>query len=638
MRKRSLFIMVMAAAFLVGSTGLAMEFDEAPEFAEMVEAGELPPVEDRLPHPDYVFVVEPEEQIGRYGGIVRTDSTVPTGAGSDTLLSDFTNPVTACKDGVDVVPHVMNEVEGSEDATTWTFHMRRGMKWSDGEPFTTEDIRFWYEDHMGNEDLTPVVGGIWRDAGGGLPELNIIDDYTFEFTFSAPRPFFPNDLIHTGGWDFLYPSHFLKQYHPAYVEEEELQQMTEDEGFDAWYELYGHVNSTNWGTPYYLDRPGLSAWIPEMVTSSELRYVRNPYYWKVDTEGNQLPYLEGIHTDIVSDEEVVQGMIMSGQLDFSARSTNIENYPLYRQYEAEGNYRTILWDLTYGNYQFYQFNQTIEDERKRELFQELRFRQALSLGIDREEMNEMIYFGQGEPRQFTVLPESPYFVPGFDTTFTEFDPERANQLLDEIGMDQRDSAGYRTAPDGESIMFTLEYADVVVPKTSNVELVVQYWQELGLDVRAREISGELMTERAPANLVEISNWHGDRGTHLMFPAAARYFIVGEVSGWEGPMWPLWSDYWASDGESGEEPRPEVQELYEWFQAFLQEPDEDRQKELAQKILQSNADNLWTIGTIGAVPHPIIVHNDLRNFPEEGLWGWDTTSSQNRHMAQLFWDR
>ncbi len=638
MKKWNVLVLVAALVLGFSSLGLAMEFNESPEFAAKVAAGELPPVDERLPHPDHVFVVEPYEMIGRYGGIVRAATSTPTGAGSDTLISDFTNPVTADKYGVGVVPHVIRQLDGSDDATTWTFHMRHGMRWSDGNPFTTEDIRFWYEDVLHNEDLTPVIGGVWRDSGGQAVELTIIDEYTFELKFNTPRPFFPNDLIHTGGWDFFVPSAFLKDYHPDYADADELQARIDEAGLQTWYDLFGQVNSSIWGTPNYVGRPGLAAWIPTRITSSERHYAANPYYWKVDTEGNQLPYLDGIRTDIVSDAEVVQGMIMSGQLDFEARNTNIENFPLYRQFEEEGHYRTVLWDLTYGNYTFYQVNQTVEDPVKRELFQDFRFRKALSLAIDREEMNQMLYFGQGEPRQFTVLEESPYFAEGFDTMYTEYDPERANALLDELGMTGRDSSGFRTAPNGETIMFTIEYANVVVPKTGNVELIQQYWQEVGLDIRVREISGELMTERAPANLVEISNWHGDRGTHIMFPAAARYFIVAETSGWEGHQWPLWADYWNSGGELGEEPRPEVAEMYEWFLEFLQATEEERQIELAQKILRSNAENLWIIGTIGAIPHPIIVNKDLRNFPNEGLWGWDTTSSQNRHMAQLFWDR
>ncbi len=633
------FLVLLTAAFLAMTAGVgAMTYNEAPDLAEQVEAGELPPVEERLPEPDSVFVVDPVEQIGRYGGVARTATATPLHSGGDVLMNDFSNLVTTDAAAVETVPHLVRDVEISEDMTTFTMHMREGMRWSDGEPLTSDDVVFWYEDVLHNEDLTPSIGTVWLDGETGrAAEFEQIDEYTFRFTFSNPRPFFLNDLVHQTG--VLLPSHYLKQYHIDYVDEDVMEDMLEEEGFDAWYELYGHKNQGVWGVSLNPERPGLTAYVLESMTADRRIWVRNPYYWKVDTEGNQLPYLDGIDADIVSDMEVVQGMIMSGQLDFAARNTELSNYPLYREHEAEGGYRTILWDMTFGTYLFYQFNLTDEDPVLREIFQDRRFRQAMSLALDREEMNEVLYFGQGAPRQYTVLEDSVYFEPEFATAYTEYDVERANALLDEMGLDERDSSGYRLRPDGETLMFEIQYVDAVVPRTRNVELVQQYWQEVGVDVRMREISGELASERVLGNMISASNWAGDGSTQIMFNYSAMNFLVAAQQGWSGPFWPLYTDYWQSGGERGEEPIPEIQAMYDWYQELVSEPDEERRIELAKNILRSHAENTWIVGTVGEVPHPIIVGTDLRNFPEEGLWGWDTgVFNMNRHPAQMFFDR
>lgn len=633
-----LTLLVALSFVLASGAAFAMEFGESPLLAQRVADGELPPVAERLPLPEHVFVVEPVEAIGRYGGIARTATATPLHSGGDILLGDFPNLVTADQAAVDAIPHILYDVEVSEDASTFTMHMRQGMRWSDGEPVTSDDIAFWYHYVLHNEDLTPSIGTVWRDGEPGrAAEFEQVDEYTFVFSFSQPRPFFLNDLVHQTG--VLLPSHYLKEYHVEFADPDELEARIAAEGFDQWYELYGYMNQGVWGVPLRVGRPTITAYVLESMTADRRIWRRNPFYWKVDTEGNQLPYLDGIDADIVTDMEVIQGMIISGQLDFAARNTELPNYPLYRSGEQEGNYRTILWDTTFGTYLFYQFNLTDEDPVLREIFQDNRFRQAMSLAIDREEMNEVLFFGQGVPRQYTVLDDSVLFEPEFATAYTEYDVERASQLLDEIGLDQRDGSGYRLRPDGETLTIELQFVNAVVPRVRNVELVQQYWQEIGIDIRVREISGELMSERVLGNMLSASNWVGDGSTQIMFNYSAMNFLVAAQQGWSGPFWPQYTYWWQSGGERGEEPIPAIQEMYDWYQELISEPNEERRNELAKNILRSHAENTWVIGTVGQVPHPIIVNNDLRNFPENGLWGWDTgVFNLNRHPAQLFFDR
>ncbi len=609
-------------------------FQESPTFAEMVAAGELPPVEERLPKD--VYVVEPAEEIGRYGGVVRTTSTVPTAAGGDTLLSIFPSPIKPNADLSDIVPHVAKDLVPSEDTATWTLHFREGLRWSDGEPLTSADTMFWYEHMLLNEDLTPTIGSPWRNAETGeIVEVVAIDDYTVEFRFPTAMPFFQNEVIHGQGTNLFQPKHFLSQFHPDFADADELQAMVEDAGYEEWYEYFGYKNDAIWGNPIREDRPALTPWVIDTLTSDRRTWKPNPYFWQVDTEGNQLPYLDGINTEIVADSEVVQGMIMSGAIDFEGRNTELANYPLYRGAEEEGSYRTILWDTTFGNAVFFMVNMTHSDPVMRDIFQDVRFRQALSLALDREEINDVVYFGQGTPRQFTLLESSIYYEPEFATAYADYDPEQASELLDAMGLDEKDGEGYRLRPDGQRLTVIMEYPDVVIPRTPVVELAVQYWQEVGLDVRSRVISGELQGQRTAANLMDASNWIGGRESDGLYPIQANYYLVPSNTGWERTHWPLWETWINTDGREGEKPPEDIKQLNRWWTQALREPDPDKRLELGKNILRAQAENLWMIGTVGMIPHPIIAKDNLRNVPETGFWGWDSTYTMNRNPAQVF---
>lgn len=612
-----------------------MEFQEAPMLAELVAAGTLPPVEERLPAPSDVYVVEPVDAIGKYGGVARTASSVPTHAGGDTQLQSFPNFVKGNPELNAIVPHILKDLTHSEDTRQWTLHLRQGMRWSDGHPFTADDIEFWYFDVLLNEDLTPVVGVNWRDRlTNAVATFERVDDYAVTFGFDSPTPFFAETLVH---FQDIVAKHYLSQFHPSYTDPDVLDQLVADAGFDTWYQLFAYQNSAIWGIPLHVDRPTLSGYRLTQITSDRRVYERNPYYWKVDTAGNQLPYFDGIDAQIVADREVIQGMIMSGQLDYASRNTDIQNFPLYRQFEEDGNYRTILWDTTYGSQIVFKPNMTHREPAMREILGDARFRQALSLAIDRDEISQMLFFGQAVPRQFTVLDTSRYFEPEFADAFVEYDPEAAMALLDEIGMDI-DSEGYRTRLDGERMVIEIEFVDQIVPRSAMTELVVEYWREIGLDVRSRAISGELSTERSTANLMDMNNWVGDKTTDVLFPVEAFEFVPIRTS-WDRTQWPLWEQWFASAGAAGEEPPENIKEIHNWWSRLMVEADEERRVELAKNILQAQADNLWVIGTVGSVPHPIIVNKDIRNYPENGLWGWDTgVFNMNRNPEQLFFDR
>lgn len=620
---------VSALAFVLGIASPGLAYNEAPEHQALVEAGTLPPVVERLPEEPYV--VEPLEEIGRYSGTIRVATDNPLGQGDDSHLMSFTNglvvpdPITG-----ELKPHFARDIEMSDDRGIYTVHFREGLRWSDGEPFTTEDVMFWYEDILLNEELTPTIGTVWR-YDGEVVRVEALDAYTARFTFAGPKPFFLEGLVHNV--DMFQPKHYLKEFHPNYVPLEELEGRVREAGFDNWWQRLQSMNQRWLNVPLRVGLPTLNSYVAVEITSENRIYERNPYYWKVDSEGNQLPYIERIVTDIVADREIWNGKIISGELDFAFRGTDIRNFPLYRRYEEDQNYRTLLWTSGLGSEIIYQFNLTHSDEALREIFQDVRFRRAMSLAIDREDINQTIYFGRAQPTQYTVIDISRYHKPEYTEPYIEYDPEQARALLDEMGLEVGPD-GYRLRPDGQRLSFTVEVVDIAVPTAPNVELVVSHWQDLGIDVTMRLVSGELQTQRATANLMDATVWRGDKASDILFPTNAQFFVP-IAPGWEIVWSTEWARWFQTNGNQGLEPPEHIKELRGWWEEMLVEPDEARRLELADNILASQAENLWVIGTIYKAPFVVIARNTLGNVPEEGTWSWDLLWTGSWNPEQFF---
>lgn len=308
---------------------------------------------------------------------------------------------------------------------------------------------------------------------------------------------------------------------------------------------------------------------------------------------------------------------------------------MFRKYEDEGNYSTLRWTSGIATDVIYMFNHTHEDKDMRKIFQNKEFKQAMSLAIDREEINETIYFGHAEPYQYTVVPESKYYKPEYSEAYTEYDPERAKEKLDNIGLVDQNGDGWRELPNGDDFKFTIDFVDQETPKVPNVELVVEHWQDIGIDVQWDTISGELATERAPANMMDATLWHGDKATDILFPRSPMYFVP-QSPFWDS-HWPLWGTWFATEGKEGKEPPQQIKELRGWWEEMMTETDTEKRIELGQKILDKQAENLWTIGTVGRTPWIVTVNNKLNNIPKDTLWAWDTLWSSTNDPEQFYFE-
>ena len=596
---------------------------EAPQLTELVERGELPPVEERLPREP--VVVEPVEEVGQYGGAWHRAAIGINDCGIiDTRLTGE-GLVRTSPDGTRVLPNIAKDWEISDNGQEYTFYLRNGMKWSDGMPFAADDILFWYEDIILNEELTPITPS-WLTVEGKPVVVEKVDDYIVKFRFAKPNGIFLWQLCYDGIYSKPFaPAHYLKQFHPNYVAQEELNKEAKEAGFDFWYQLFSNKNS--WQNP---DKPVLWAWKVNQVTSSRVICERNPYYWKVDTTGNQLPYIDEVVLDIIQDTEMVNMKALAGEIDMQLRHISLSDYTLFMENKEKGNYKVLMWDTAVGADPMVYVNQTVEDHVLRALFQDVRFRRALSLAINREEVNELFYFSLGKPRQASLISQSPYYDPEWEIAYTEYDPERANKLLDEMGLTQRDREGYRLRPDGETLAMTMEYCTFPGATTSDVmNLISKYWEEIGIKIATKLIDRTLWETRKTANQIEASAWCLDKCVNPLLNIA--WFVLNTPQQWA----PAWGTWFGTGGKSGIEPPEEIKKTVDLWEKAKATTNSILRDQYLKEIFEIHKRNIWMIGTVGELPQPVIVKNNFKNVPEKLISDDSLFSPANAHPEQFF---
>lgn len=595
--------------------------------AERVAAGELPAVDERLPSsPRTIPVVE---EVGEYGGTWFRVAVGPGDAGTIGNRLSYENLVRWNEDGSGVVANVAENYEINDTATEFTFYLREGMKWSDGTPFTADDFMFVYEDILLNEELTPSFPSWMRDPLGQPGTIEKIDDHTFKFVFQNSFGLFLQILAGpSAGWVTDRPKHYLSQFHPNYVDEAELSQMTADANFENWFQLFGARN--DWQNP---EKPHIWPWIPTRVPP-EVPIVaeRNPYYYKVDETGNQLPYLDRIQFDVVERADLLNLKAIAGEVDMQFRHIIWTNYPLFVESAEDGDYRVMRWQLAEGSNCLLHPNMNHQDPVLRELFQNRNFRIALSHGIDRNTINELVYLGLGEPRQASLIKESAFFKEEHATRYAEHNVELANQLLDEIGLTERDGEGIRLRSDGAPLTITIEYAPVFGPWADVVQIVANQWTDIGIRVIPKEEDRSLFNERGMAGAeMDMGVWIMDR---CLTPLIEPWFFFPYRGGTPPSTAANWWNWYTSSGEEGEEPPTEVKAQYALYDQIKGASESDLPA-LAEEFFDRASEECWFIGTVGSLPHVGIVKNNFRNVPENAVSDWLQQTPGNTNVEQYF---
>lgn len=602
------------------ATGNSLEaYNEAPALAEQVAAGDLPPVEERLPLEP--LVVQPEEAIGKYGGALRMNIT-----GQNTLRSSDAGyfnyeSLTVHNPQGEIVPSLATSWEWSEDYTTLTLHLREGVKWSDGEPFTADDILFWWNSVILNDELRPSKPTLLT-RGDQLAEFTKVDDYTIQFAFAEPYALFTTYL---GSWGFprtelvSMPEHYLQQFHTDYVELSDLEPLMEEGGFDNWVDFFEQMTSID--NP---DKPTLSAWISTGWPPQPIQtYVRNPYYWKVDTAGNQLPYLDELQTIRVADVEATLLKTIAGDFDFVriASLGGPANLPLLTESKESGDYRFSYANWMPNSFANIMFNFTTQDEMKRELYNDVRFRHALSMAINRDEIIKLMYKGGVFASQVAPARGEPYHGESeLFQSWAQFDPDAANALLDEMGLTERDANGFRTGPNGEELLLVISATTAWPVETPEVmELVRGYWEAIGIRASVTPEAGELWASRHSAGEHDLSARGAHFGGGPVHPTLNSNTFA--LSGWQwAPDWALWLD---TNGEQGVEPPDDVKRLREIREEILGEPSEEVRNQMIQEVFEIHMDNIWSIGLVVDDPRfgqLAVVKNRVRNVPTQSISG------------------
>lgn len=649
MRKLHRLLLILSVLLLLAASASAMEYKEHPILARMVEEGLLPPVEERLPKD--VMIVQPLHEMGRYGGTARVfNAEAPSRPYSANMLMGSSGPFRATPDAKPGAPNLFKGYEVNDDFTEWTFYLREGLRWSDGYPLTAwEYYDYWRYDRC-NPEINPGINPanvtiednavtVYNEDGRRRTiRREVVDDYTIRITCDKPFPTLINSLSHPhNDWNyFVQPMHFLKQFHPDFIGLEAAQAKAEKAGFGTWYQLYEYFTNRQGQqtTSQVLGNfpPTLEAYVLVSKTQTTMVYERNPYFWKVDTDGYQLPYIDRIIVEHVPDREIIVGKIISGEVDFEGFMTETPDIPLYRRYEQTGNYRTEIWNFA-ANATGLQLNMCYKDPVVRDLFRNRDFRIALQISVDRERINDEIMFGMARPVRMSVLPGTMWYKPEYEEMYKEYDPERAKQILDSIGVIDRDGDGWRDDPQGRPIAFDIEYIVSEAPRAQILEIVEQNFRDIGINATVVQREATFGFQREHTNDMAVWVWHGDARTEMLFPAYinAHMFPVHPGVGW-------WQ-WFTSEGQVGEEPPEDVKELFEWFNNLQYSTSREELIYWGQKMLDNAAENVWRITTVCDFPHPMIVNNDIANYPtkDDGplIYEWSTWWTNAYEPTQFF---
>lgn len=616
----------------------ASKYKEAPVLADLVKAGKLPPVAQRLP--ENPLVVETFESIGQYGGVWRRGFLGP---------GDFNNYhrivydalVRYSPDGTKVEPKLASSVEPSKDFSSWTVKLRKGAKWSDGSPFTAADIMFWYNDVLLNKDITPAPPTWMKNRDGSPVLVERLDDYTVRWVYKEPNTTFLMELANKDSGDRVYavflPSKYLKQFHAKYADKARLDAMAAEAKFKTWVELLAAKNHP----PENPERPTMAAWVPVTRVSDQLFNLRrNPYFIGVDKAGNQLPYIDAVQFKFFADAQALNLAAIAGELDLQERHINLVNYPVLKEHEQkEKKYRLILWPAFGGADADVTFNQTYaKDPDLGRLFQNRDFRIAMSHAINRTEIKESAFLGLGEARQPVAAPWHPYY-PGdaWAKKFTEYRPDEANRLLDKIGLTRKDPEGFRLFP-GTTRRVTVELSVVPVfgPWPDIAQLIARNWERVGIKTIVQVRERALHFQMRQSNDLQAEIWNQDTAG-FPFTGVPKYdprsLLYGTIT--TGPLWKQWYD---SGGKEGVEPPAEIKNIAQLIDRGRTANPAD-QVRIAQEIFKTWVDNVFEIGTVGLTPLDqgvAVVNAKLRNVPTKLGKDWLLRTPGNARTEQFYY--
>ncbi len=603
--------------------GCKMTFKANPDIEKMNKRirgnPALPPLAERIPAD--ALVVAPYHSIGKYGGTFDMMSNATEAGTSDFLAIRHVNLVRYSDDLQTIVPNVAKDWKWNDDYTELTFYLRKGHKWSDGEPFGARDVKYWYD----NLSLNPKVMENPKDyvlVAGERMTVDVIDPQTVRFNLPAPKPGLLVHFANTFAQGFQ-PRHFLGQWDPDLSPDadKKAQAMGFKDGHEVISNYFGSSDWTDTPTPMLRSpdkvknmpkdtMPTLESHILISESTEGRHLVANPYYFQVDTAGNQLPYISEQDEIFVNEDEVRLLKLVNAEVDFKAQSLQLSTAPLLLENQEKGNYTVELRpEVTIASFGI---NMTHENLEKRKVFADLRFRQAMSVAMNRQEMNEVAFFGMGDAKQYTGFnPLPPFADAKWEQYYAQYDPKLANKLLDEMGLKDRDGDGFRELLNGDKLVINLQFSVQGVP-AAMVELIGQHWAAVGIQTTVKEVTPDEYRSAQSSNKLDVTMWRNGQplaivlGTNQIWvPPYHDYFTVRTNM--------LWAEWVDSKGASGVEPPDYAKQMMKDINAFQSTPvGTPESDKIGARMVKNLVENLLFIGTV-QVPAPIYHRNVLKNF-------------------------
>lgn len=596
---------ILALVMLLGMMSFASAdtaLTEAPMLAQQVKVGALPAVENRMPAKADIMV-EPIEDIGKYTSVMtllQDNSKWGPGKLTEEALFRF-------KTDGSVEPNVAKGYEVNADSTVYTIFLREGMKWSDGVPFTAEDCRFFYEDL-----LIPGVTGksVWEacKAGGELAKIAVIDDYTFTMTFAAPKPNFLKELAINGKW-FFAPKHWLADKIPGenYLTAEQADAKAKELGYSDTAAMGNSLTYYYW---LVKDRPTLRAWLINGNFNDELCvWTRNPYYWKTDAEGKQLPYIDEVHFRRFSDTQ--QALLWT--LDGTADVKDVALADVETVLNSDADVNLVEWSTTGWSSQSMQLNQAILDLDLRALFQNVNFRHALSIAVNRAQIVELVDKGYTTASQAAPAPGAQGYSEEWSTKWIEYDVAGAQKLLEtECGL-KKDADGFYCFENGKRVVLNLQYQNQ--DHAAFAELLKNDFTALGIETTTRMYDRSIMEEMRSSNKHEVTlNWEGF--DTLSISLRPDYFVpFRDYCVW-GTAFGLW--YKNHDNQAAVEPPEDVKNMLNVYDKMMASATSEEREAVALELLKIFEEGIYQIGFTSPLPTVYAVNAKLHNFLEDGI--------------------
>ncbi len=616
---------------LLGLTLTPVLAAEPPLLTDLVAGGQLPPEAERLPELPRTTIVDESTKrtVGKRGGTInmlmarQKDIRMITVYGYARLVGYDRN--------LQLQSDILLRYE-NEGNRVFTLHLRPGHKWSDGSPFTAEDFRFQWEEvlthpEMDRGGLNPALY-----ASGEPPRFEVIDPLTVRYTWNTPNPLFLPALAGARPLDIYCASAYLKQFHGDYADPKTLADAVATEQVKNWKSL--QIRKGRSYRPENPDLPTLQPWRnTTKPPSSQFVFERNPFYHKVDQTGAQLPYIDRLIVNI-AESSIIAAKTGSGESDLQQRYLRFDDYTFLKAGEKHNDYSVRLWTVGKGSAIAFYPNLNTADPVWRAVFRDVRLRRALSLGIDRHQVNQVLFIGLAKESANTVLPGSPLYRDELGNAYAKYDPVGANALLDEMGLQRSRPGGVRLLPDDRPMELIVESTGESSMEADAMELVRDDWAKLGIKLFTRTSQRDIFRSRVAAGSTIMSVWAGvDNGAPTAAHSPADFVPTDPYQ----LQWPSWGTHSSTQGKAGEPiDDPAAARLVTLYKNWLGAEDELAKRAIWDEILDINADQVFAIGIVTATLVPVVVSNRLRNVPEAGISSFDPYAYFGVYEMDAFW--